>query len=128
MISGIQHFAAPDDELPYAIVLDELVVEVVPQARDEFVCGGMLRPPAPQPGRQGVRWRKDLSRWRVTLGTSGSWRRDDPRSGWRMRHYGIILPAQSGQLDDGEQFTFRSGLEHHPCVVHTDSEPLDQAT
>lgn len=26
-------------ELPGAIVLDELVVEVVPQASDEFVCG-----------------------------------------------------------------------------------------
>ena len=26
-------------ELPGAIVLDELVVEVVPQAADEFVCG-----------------------------------------------------------------------------------------
>lgn len=26
-------------ELPGAIVLDELVVEVVPQAGDEFVCG-----------------------------------------------------------------------------------------
>lgn len=26
-------------ELPGAIVLDELVVEVVPQAPDEFVCG-----------------------------------------------------------------------------------------
>lgn len=26
-------------ELPGAIVLDELVVEIVPQASDEFVCG-----------------------------------------------------------------------------------------
>jgi hypothetical protein len=26
-------------ELPGAIVLDELVVEVVPQAADEFICG-----------------------------------------------------------------------------------------
>lgn len=29
-------------ELPGAIVLDELVVEVVPQASDEFVCGECL--------------------------------------------------------------------------------------
>lgn len=30
---------AEGTELPGAIVLDELVVEVVPQAADEFVCG-----------------------------------------------------------------------------------------
>lgn len=34
---------SPGIELPGAIVLDELVVEIIPQASDEFVCGNASR-------------------------------------------------------------------------------------